>query len=688
VLGLVVLAASLTSVQPLSKSLSISSIGKIKYFPGTIGSNVWKADFETGNLSQFSGIEVDSGNLLEVTSTVRHHGSYSMRLRKKEGIPRAMGYYEPPSAMRDFHFSFALMIGEDFTTSNWLRLFELRPTTRTPIVVFMDLYPSQDSRTCRIYFVEGRTDPLTLNKGQWYTFNIFVSSAKNGMVFLFMDGSPLAWHPGGLDWTDHNGNPYELWLVMIGCVGSSDGVGNGTLYYDDIRLDEWIPPERQPQSPSPFFIYYPTTPEPGEEVIFFAYHSFDIDGNITRYLWDFGDGSSGEGMNITHTFTSEGLYTVTLNVTDDSGLSSTFTSIISVEVRQSVPVVGGWVFPLRIEGKKILDANGNDVTLNLTGVGKMGFEYADGITKIPRECDPTYFGHDLDLMKSWGIKVVRLAFNLRYYMTNYRYRNDIIKSFIDLATSRGMLIIMDVHWYSMGKWTSYPIGHTLTKNEAWKIWNDTVLCLKSVAHDFQYNPMVIAVEVNEYRPFFPDDTEDYFFKFYFERTASLAAAVGQVNPDMLVGIEIPVPKSLRYHTLEEIVPLTKPLIDPYPIVLMNHIYCSSSYGWTAIWELYGTDPEQGKIEWYNVLDTQFLSLAESYGLPSIVTEWGSDFEQGPQIIRDQFDYFIAHNWGSAYWAWFRAGPVGDAWKMGLLCDDWETPSFAGEAYLQKLVTIE
>lgn len=47
--------------------------------------------------------------------------------------------------------------------------------------------------------------------------------------------------------------------------------------------------------------------------------SFDPDGTIVSYEWDFGDGSSGAGVIPTHTYARDGDYTVTLCVVDDDG---------------------------------------------------------------------------------------------------------------------------------------------------------------------------------------------------------------------------------------------------------------------------------------------------------------------------------------------------------------------------------
>lgn len=47
--------------------------------------------------------------------------------------------------------------------------------------------------------------------------------------------------------------------------------------------------------------------------------SVDPDGSIVRYEWDFGDGNTATGQTVTHTYASDGDYTVTLTVTDDDG---------------------------------------------------------------------------------------------------------------------------------------------------------------------------------------------------------------------------------------------------------------------------------------------------------------------------------------------------------------------------------
>jgi PKD repeat protein len=57
----------------------------------------------------------------------------------------------------------------------------------------------------------------------------------------------------------------------------------------------------------------------------------DTDGTITSYAWDFGDGETGTGANVSHTFAAPGTYQVSLEVTDDDGATDVATANVTVE---------------------------------------------------------------------------------------------------------------------------------------------------------------------------------------------------------------------------------------------------------------------------------------------------------------------------------------------------------------------
>ena len=77
----------------------------------------------------------------------------------------------------------------------------------------------------------------------------------------------------------------------------------------------------------------PITTSIGEEITFNASETFDIDGDDIAYDWDFGDGTTGTGEVITHSYDSQRSYWVTLTVTDGT-LDSNMTIQIHVSVKK------------------------------------------------------------------------------------------------------------------------------------------------------------------------------------------------------------------------------------------------------------------------------------------------------------------------------------------------------------------
>lgn len=63
--------------------------------------------------------------------------------------------------------------------------------------------------------------------------------------------------------------------------------------------------------------------------------SYDSDGTITNYTWEFEDDSTEHGSPATHSFSNAGTYTVVLTVTDDEGATDTTTGIITVTAKSS-----------------------------------------------------------------------------------------------------------------------------------------------------------------------------------------------------------------------------------------------------------------------------------------------------------------------------------------------------------------
>lgn len=77
-----------------------------------------------------------------------------------------------------------------------------------------------------------------------------------------------------------------------------------------IRIGENLPPEPDLKASATFI-------DVNETVIFSANDSFDRDGEITKYYWDFDDGTNATGPYVSHDYENGGNYTVVLIITDN-----------------------------------------------------------------------------------------------------------------------------------------------------------------------------------------------------------------------------------------------------------------------------------------------------------------------------------------------------------------------------------
>ena len=134
----------------------------------------------------------------------------------------------------------------------------------------------------------------------------------------FGDGTPVETY-------DRSVNPFHNYSAM-GVYNVSLTVTNstgGTSTYSEVIDVNAVPPVAS-------FTYTPENPTTADNITFDASASYDPDGNITAYDWDFGDGNTSSGEIVTHRYSTAGSYTVNLTVTDDDGATNSTLKIINV----------------------------------------------------------------------------------------------------------------------------------------------------------------------------------------------------------------------------------------------------------------------------------------------------------------------------------------------------------------------
>jgi PKD repeat protein len=119
----------------------------------------------------------------------------------------------------------------------------------------------------------------------------------------------------------------------------------------------------------------------GETVAFDASQSYDVDGSITSFTWIFGDGTTGSGRTVTHSFSMNGSFNVTLVAVDDDGALTHKTIRVIVGNRAPLAVAqasSGYVLTfeeVELNGSSSTDPDGNIATYAWDfgdGQGSMG----------------------------------------------------------------------------------------------------------------------------------------------------------------------------------------------------------------------------------------------------------------------------------------------------------------------------
>ena len=116
----------------------------------------------------------------------------------------------------------------------------------------------------------------------------------------------------------------------------------------------------------------------GQPVSFDGSGSYDPDGTIVSYDWNFGDGNTGSGVSPSHTYAAAGSYIVNLTVTDDDGASDTATTTAVIDT----PPVGGGV---TARGDLYSTPVGNPITVTATRLSGVLYNDFGGVAPLTAE---------------------------------------------------------------------------------------------------------------------------------------------------------------------------------------------------------------------------------------------------------------------------------------------------------------
>lgn len=170
----------------------------------------------------------------------------------------------------------------------------------------------------------GLNDRLTFKLRSSTQGRVFVKIVKGSTTILEawapeynFQPQPNVWTVCSLDLSSIENQAFD----RIEVNASVDNTATANVYVDDFVLTHSLAANGQPIvefQVSPYFVH-PNTIPVNETIQFDASASFDTDGEIVAYRWNFGDGATAEGEHVTHTYTSSGVYWVSLVCEDNDG---------------------------------------------------------------------------------------------------------------------------------------------------------------------------------------------------------------------------------------------------------------------------------------------------------------------------------------------------------------------------------
>ncbi|MDF4204118.1 PKD domain-containing protein, partial [Maribacter sp. SA7] len=200
--------------------------------------------------------------------------------------------------------------------------------------------------------------------------------------------SSLLSHTYGSGWNSYSGTftvPANLTTLDIWLFTNYASQNPGTVYYDNLSIVNLSKAETD--SPPLSEATVSTLQGPSPLTVDFNGSSSSDDNGIVSYEWNFGDGDTGSGVQLSHVYISSGTYNAVLTVTDSSGQTATDTVEITVEPSADSPISISSGSPLSGEIPLSVYFTGSDSSDDV-GVVTYSWDFGDGgSSDVP---DPQY----------------------------------------------------------------------------------------------------------------------------------------------------------------------------------------------------------------------------------------------------------------------------------------------------------
>ena len=157
-------------------------------------------------------------------------------------------------------------------------------------------YPGPMQGTNHQVVLVGWNDDLSITNGGYWIVKNSISEEWGYDGFFNLEYGSLNIDKTDINWVDYNTENFSNWVPVAHINTSTTG-----------------------------------------QTLFDGSESFDHEGIIVSYAWDFGDGTTATGVNATHTYDAAGIYLAKLTVTDNASNTDTETTWVFINEENHAP---------------------------------------------------------------------------------------------------------------------------------------------------------------------------------------------------------------------------------------------------------------------------------------------------------------------------------------------------------------